>query len=322
MTGNTETLSPAKGPGTYDHRALFFEDEKDFLATTVPFLQEGVEADEVVMAVVTPDKIKLLQDALGPIGQAVQFADGTTWYQHPVQAMAAYDAFIKSQALRPIRLVAESNWEDRKAHEVVEWLRYDAIVNAAFRDNDVRCICCFDRRALHPDHPEILEYARYSHPELMDAGIARNNDEYLDPGSVSERCDRQFIEPSPASAASMQIEPTGLHAVRDFVAQHAQRHHMAAKPLRDLIVAVTEVASNAIRHGTAPITVKVWTADGGLFCEVVDAGQWHPDALVGYLPPRSAADPGFGLWGVRMLCDVVNVRATSEGTTVRLRTQL
>lgn len=322
MTAQTETSPQEDRPRRFDHRALFFDDEQDFLDTTVPFLKEGVEADEVVMAVVTADKIKLLEDALGPGGEAVQFADGASWYQHPVQAMAAYDAFLKSQAPRPIRLVAESNWGDRRAHEVVEWLRYDAIVNAAFRDDNVRCICCFDRRALHPDHPEILEYARYAHPDLIDAGISRSNSGYLEPGTVSEMCDRQFAEPAPASAASMQVDPMGLHAVRDFVARHAERRGLAAGPLRDLLVAVTEVASNAIRHGTAPITVRVWTSGDGLYCEVIDAGDWRPDALVGYLPPVSAADPGFGLWGVRMLCDVVTVQPTPDGTTVRLRTTL
>jgi hypothetical protein len=44
--------------------------------------------------------------------------------------------------------------------------------------------------------------------------------------------------------------------------------------------------------------------------------------MLGYAPPASAASGGFGLWGVRMLADAVEVRAGWDGTVVRLHTRL
>jgi hypothetical protein len=49
----------------------------------------------------------------------------------------------------------------------------------------------------------------------------------------------------------MQIHTTELHAVRAFAADRARRCGVTAEALHNLPVAVTEVATHAIRHGDA-----------------------------------------------------------------------
>jgi signal transduction histidine kinase len=62
---------------------------------------------------------------------------------------------------------------------------------------------------------------------------------------------------------------------------------MAREALGNLLMAVTEAATNAIKHGTPPASVRLWTAAGYLVCEITDHGQWEPGALLGLIPPAS-----------------------------------
>ena len=85
--------------------------------------------------------------------------------------------------------------------------------------------------------------------------------------------------------------------------------------MQRLLVAVTEVVTNAMRHGEPPIVLRMWpepdAAGGALVCEVADEGRWPPGAGYGLLPPRPAGTaPGsrFGLWAVRLLCATVQIR--------------
>ena len=86
-------------------------------------------------------------------------------------------------------------------------------------------------------------------------------------------------------------------------------------------ISFAEVATTALRHGSAPAELRVWTQVGDLVCEIAGPGHWYPDALWGFTPP-DGSETGFGLWGVRMLCDVVQMQADADGTLIRLRTGL
>ncbi|CAA9295307.1 MAG: hypothetical protein AVDCRST_MAG54-4801, partial [uncultured Actinomycetospora sp.] len=47
------------------HPALFYADDETYLAGTVPFLREGLEAGEPVMMAAPPTKLDLVRAALG-----------------------------------------------------------------------------------------------------------------------------------------------------------------------------------------------------------------------------------------------------------------
>ncbi|WP_046468859.1 sensor histidine kinase [Allosalinactinospora lopnorensis] len=303
-----------------EHKGLVYQNLDEFLEVTVPFLHQGFEADDVVAVVNTRENNEALRESLGRDAAMVQFADASNWYRHPVRALTAYDAFIKAQGSRRIRLVAESVWWDGSTPlELVEWYRYESLVNVAFARSGARGICTYNS-ATAP--PEVIDQARQTHPELFDGRDLVKSDEYMAPGTFSALCDREPLPPPPRSAVSMRVTATDLQAVRGFAAEHARRHGLPPDLLHSLLVSVTEVATNAIRHGLPPIELRMWSDSGDLVCEVTNSGHWHPDGIMSYTPPESASDSGFGLWGVRMLCDIVQVRAGASGTTVRLRIRI
>ncbi|MGY1399107.1 anti-sigma factor RsbA family regulatory protein [Streptomyces sp. SS10] len=317
MTTGTRADQPMadgrRGGHTVRHQALLYGDERAFLAGTLPHVREGIEAGAPTF-VVTPDhEAEALRDSLGQDAQAVQFIDPADVYTNPVRAMAAMTAVAKSLGPRPAWVVASDDWS--RYRDALDWVRYDSIFNLSFADVPFRSCCCYNTAVLSSD---AIALVRQTHPTILEGDVLRDNPQYREPEDFVGDLDRLPLAPPPQPTAMMRILPTELHAVRAFVADQAKRCGLSADALHNLLVAVTEVATNAIRHGDAPVTLRTWP-DDGLICEITDSGNWQPEEFISWQPPESAVDSGFGLWGVGMLCDTVQVRTGSNGPTVRLR---
>jgi len=85
----------------------------------------------------------------------------------------------------------------------------------------------------------------------------------------------------------------------------------------DAVTAVNEVASNSLRHGGGSGVLRTWPTDDSLVFEVSDEGVIDAP-LVGRVRPGYDAPGGRGLWMVNQLCELVQVRSSSTGTTVRM----
>lgn len=99
---------------------------------------------------------------------------------------------------------------------------------------------------------------------------------------------------------------------------------VAADAVDDFVVAVSEVASNAVTHGRAPFRISLWTAPHNLLCTVSDAGAGIVDEHVPgqqSVPAGVRPDYGHGLWAVHELCDSVTYQRSEQEFTVRLSLQ-
>ena len=296
------------------HRAMLYTGDQEFRDTAVPFLRQGLEAGEAVLAVVPGAALSGLRRAVG--SDAVAFRDAAHWYSQPTRTIAAYSAFIEDHPGVRIRVLAEPGWDCRTAAEISEWTRYESIVNQAFADTDAVVLCLYGR---DNTDPRILDAAVCTHPELVGDSGPRANDAYLDPPTVYAEVDRQPLAPVPLDAPAMAVDDIDLCALRAFVGGHAEHHGISSARLHDLLVATTEVATNAIRHGLPPVVCRTWADDDDLVVDVTDGGHWRPEGLPGFLPPNPLIRAGFGLWGVRMLCPLVQLRTGPAGTDIRLR---
>jgi anti-sigma regulatory factor (Ser/Thr protein kinase) len=66
-----------------------------------------------------------------------------------------------------------------------------------------------------------------------------------------------------------------------------------------MLVAATEVAANARRHGGGIEEVRVGEVDGRFVCEIADGGEGFDHVLAGYITPSADADQPAGLWIAR-----------------------
>jgi len=108
-----------------------------------------------------------------------------------------------------------------------------------------------------------------------------------------------------------------LYALRAAVQAHTGRAGLPEDRASEVVLAVHELAANAIAHGAGHGRLRMWDLAGALSCEVVDIGRaGRPDAVGG---PWTVTDPwpaedGHGLWLVRQVADQLDLRSGPRGT--------
>jgi len=106
-----------------------------------------------------------------------------------------------------------------------------------------------------------------------------------------------LTDPAPAEARE---------AVRDV-----DRGEVPEDEVEDLVVAVSETVTNAIRHGRAPVEVRVWPGGDRIVVTVSDAGPGPADPFAGLTPAAEDEISGRGLW--------ITHQSVNHVTTVRRR---
>jgi anti-sigma regulatory factor (Ser/Thr protein kinase) len=110
---------------------------------------------------------------------------------------------------------------------------------------------------------------------------------------------------------------TNLSEVRALVFRHARDAGLSEARANDLVLAVSEVAANTLRHTASDGTLTIWHDQTEIVCEVHDEGT-ITDPLAGRRKPAPNANGGHGLWLVHQVCDLVELRSDTSGTTVRM----
>jgi anti-sigma regulatory factor (Ser/Thr protein kinase) len=83
-----------------------------------------------------------------------------------------------------------------------------------------------------------------------------------------------------------------------------------------MLLAATEIATNAVDHGGGVEDVRVGRAGGRFVCEIVDRGNGFDDPSAGFLPPRAGL--GSGLWVARQLTWRIEFFRSPRGFTARI----
>jgi anti-sigma regulatory factor (Ser/Thr protein kinase) len=107
-----------------------------------------------------------------------------------------------------------------------------------------------------------------------------------------------------------------LHLLREAVASDPVVATLSSERRADLVFAVNEVATNAVRHGDGICTTRLWRDGRAVVAELRCTSML--DAAAGRRRPSPDALAGRGLWLVNQLCDLVELRSAQGGTTVRL----
>jgi serine/threonine-protein kinase RsbW len=120
----------------------------------------------------------------------------------------------------------------------------------------------------------------------------------------------------------MTFHAEDLPLVRRRTASWARRAGMTAHVADDFVIAVNEIATNAVRHGSPQASLRL-RADGRTGqAEIRDQGHWPDAAAASSQPKRPAEHGGMGLEVARLVCDGLELEATGSGTRVLLRMNL
>jgi anti-sigma regulatory factor (Ser/Thr protein kinase) len=195
------------------------------------------------------------------------------------------------------------------------WTELDAALNVALADLPVHLTCLYPEL---PVHQEVLDGARRNHPLLLVDGRLHRNPAHRAPRDVLT--DRPAPAPPLLGPPDVQLPFSAwrLHEVRAAVERALAGTDCPPERIEDVVLAVNEVATNAVEHGTPDAQLSLWTSGRGLLCEIDDAGVLG-DPLPGLQAPHPSDPRGRGVWIARQLCDSLHVWTDGRGTHVRMR---
>lgn len=304
---------------TFHHEALFYAGDDEFVDGSRAFLEDGLERDEPALVMVGRRKLELLKRALGPRASDVQFADMEVVGRNPARIIPAWGRFVADQARlgagRGMRGIGEPIWAGRDAAELSECQLHESLINLAFMAADsFRLVCPYDTDTLPQD---VLEEACRSHPIVSNGGLGGEPSAAYPGIERVASAFRDPLPPPPADADEMVVGLRSLHDARELVRRHALAAGLAERA-DDFVLAVNEVLSNSIHHAQDDGLLRVWEEPAGLVCEVRDSGHiLHP--LIGREEPAEGQVGGHGMWLVNLVCDLVQIRSSAAGSTVRMQ---
>ena len=301
---------------SFHHEALFYAGDDEFVERCRAFAAEGVDRGEAVLVMVGSRKLELLRSALGARAAAVDFRDMELVGRNPARIIPAWARFVAdhSRGHSPMRGIGEPVWADRAPDELEECQLHESLINLAFTAADsFRLICPYDTEAL-PD--EVIAEARRSHPVVSHAGTPQICGDYCGIDKAAARFSEPLAEP-PEYAEEHTVTLGGLRAARAVVRERAFAAGLGGRS-DDFVLAVNEVLSNSIHHAHDDGALRIWQEPDGLVCEVRDHGHII-QPLIGRQEPVLGQLGGHGIWLVNLVCDLVQVRSSAEGSTVRMK---
>jgi anti-sigma regulatory factor (Ser/Thr protein kinase) len=317
------TLS-AKSRSGHGHAAVVVRSHDQLLDAALPWLAAGLAAGDLAVVSCDEETTDLLRDQLGSVGaRLVSEPRVSLRGARPPDAVATIRRLLDRAADAPsgrLRVLGAPHF-GAAPRDWREAQRYESVVNRLLAGAPVQALCVYDQRLL----PErVTESARWTHPQLLTAGVPTENPAYLRPG--------EYLRDLPLPREPMEQEAP-VYAVSSAPSLVDLRHQLAAvlaahvpdrEQREDLHLAVSEIAANAFRHGTPPVSARVWASEGWIVCTVTDRGIGYRDDQAGFQPAHGEdlSRGGMGLWLARKLWDHVDLLNGADGLTVRLSSPL
>ena len=293
------------------HNAFVYDSDDEYIARAVPFLLEGLEAGEGAIVAHTKRGMAMMREALGVDAAAVTFVDVSSTYTRPARALAAYHQVYADQLQRTPELRAVANVQfGPDPGEWDEWTGYEAAFNRSFGHLPVWVLCSYNANGT-PD--PIIEGVWQTHPEVIDRTTWTTSSLYEEPDQLLRR-----ITPPPEPLLQLRSIPLGRDAeqIRERLAPELIAAGLGEAKTLEMLLAVTEIATNAIQHGRGIEDLRVGHAHGRFVCEITDRGPGFDDPAAGYLAPRAGV--GTGLWVARQLTWRIEFFHSLRGFTARI----
>jgi anti-sigma regulatory factor (Ser/Thr protein kinase) len=126
------------------------------------------------------------------------------------------------------------------------------------------------------------------------------------------------------SVLDRSFDRSTLAVVRRELGRYGRAAGLNDRLLSNLVLAVNEITTNAVRHGGGDGHLRLWQDGRALWCVVTDRG---PGITAAQLRRTYERRPGYigghGLWLARNICDAVDIHTDRySGTRVTLRYDL
>ncbi|WP_052809277.1 anti-sigma factor RsbA family regulatory protein [Streptomonospora alba] len=316
MTSRAETAGTGtEETGGFQHRGVFYSSAADLRDRVLPRMRAARrDGDRVVLGVAPETRAALLSGLPAADASHVEPLEAAELYDAPGRTLAALHSRARAEHPRPVLVVGEPPLPSEDPVRLREWHRLDSVLTRALAGTRLRLLCLHDTRTL----PErVRRDVRRTHPVLVAEGDEHGSPDYVDPASFSAP---DLARPLPAPAGEQRTLEfdADLAALRTAATEAAEKAGVPRKRLGDLVLAVNELAANAVEHGGGAGTLTLGRRPGWLLCDVADRGTGLHDPLLGYHPADPLSPRGYGLWITRQLCDYMEISSGAHGSRIRL----
>ena len=309
---------------SHSHGAAVVGSERELLATALPFLDAGLRAGDLVALTCPPETVELLSRELGDRARPLESDPRMSLLgSRAPDALTMCRRYLERATATGsgrLRVLTEVDF-GRDPADWREGQRFESVYNRLMGEAPVTAICLYDRRRLSAD---VVASAAATHPALVDGQIWSTNAAFQDPGT--------YVPSLPIPRTSVE-DGDPLFAIDNAPTLAGLRHQLGAviaslvddpDQQEDLHLGASEIAANAFRHGTRPVSARVWADGNRVICVISDRGTSYNDPLSGFTPAHGLdlSHGGMGLWLARKLWDHVDVLPTESGLSVRLSTRL
>lgn len=295
------------------HETAFYGSDDDFLTIAVPFVEGGLRDGQPTLIACAEKNSTLLREALGGDSAVVYLPRGDQ-YARPADAIATYRDIFSEHATRGatrIRVIGEV------PHPGVGvpwdwWGRYENAANQVFAEFPLWALCPYDTRITPP---EVLTDVARTHEYIATAAGERLPSPEFGNGLPLSRPVPDVLER--ASPRVSLVDPTPA-AVREAVSAAITGTRLTEDKAHDIVYAASEIVTNGLSHGVAPVRFKLWADDSRVVVTVTDSGSGPSDPTAGLMPTKATRSAGLGLWILHRTCDYVSMGRDEDGFTVRV----
>lgn len=304
-------------PRRFAHRAAIYTRQAELVDIAVPLIEQARRRGSAVVLIVAASTERLIREATGA-DELVRLAPPEPELRRSGQTVATRRA-RKLRELTdrdgPIVVIAQHD-PDMGLLDGPTWVETDAAMNIALTTMPVTMTCLYR----DPLDPVLAAAARWNHPLwVRDDGSVAENPDHREPAEVLNACPAGAPSPLGTADRELTFTPWQLTDLRVAVGEAARAAGLSHERADDFVLAVNEVAGNAVEHGSGTGLLQLWLRPRLLTCEVHDSGVLG-NPLPGMRPPHASEHRGRGVWIARQLCDLLHVWADHDGTHVRLQT--
>jgi anti-sigma regulatory factor (Ser/Thr protein kinase) len=325
----TTNGSAPRRPGlatVHDHAVAFYDSDAALQQVAGRYVRDGLALGERVFAVVPPSSQELLVAALGSdVAEHVEWTTGISYRELGAMFHGYRRLFAEQRAAgTTVRLISEYHDDagGPDTERIESYLRFEAASNQVFSPFGHRYACLYDTRAF----PEVLlERIRQVHPATLRAGgLAVSNRDYLQPADYLAAHAEQLPPVPDDTAVDLVLQaPEQLRdlrrALQDWIARlPVDGGRVDAAHADFILLAVGEVATNALQHGRVPARVRAWTGGAGVRVRVDGRSDDGVPVTAGYWAAAADERAGMGLLLARGVADTVRIVTDNGITSVSL----
>jgi len=298
---------------TATHTTMLYDGDRHYAAEAGGFLRAGLDRGHRALVMAPASRVTALRAELGSDADEVTVVDDSVAYGPQWNAYRVLLDFVAATPDVRSCVIAEQPLAARTPVELVDYRRLESAANLVFAEQPVDLLCPYDARL--PSH--LVDIALDAHDGVREDGSVAPNARFRDPLAVL--ADLSAVVRPPVDATTLDCSHhSDVALVRGLVLTRGVERGLEPGVVADLALAVTEVLTNALVHGSPQVRVHVYDEDQTWVWHVQDGGGLPVDPLAGLLPPVGHADHGHGLWLARQLVAAVDVGCDDTGTHVRL----